>query len=149
MSCDALTGGSQGDCARVWVSTDVDVCESAFNTTCAAIASSSVGMQEEEVEGGVAYGAPLSICCDVVIAVGLGLQVCGRWQLSLACPLPSCAQLQHATLTPPLLLLLLWRAQKLGHKRVARLPEDQRDGGILYQPVWVPGKQPGIVLHSA
>jgi len=83
--CDLDLGGS--GCLRTWVPTNLSYCRSDIEETCIAAAATLYSNTTSSVEdgGGFAYGAIVSIICDIAIAAGLGLQKTGHNRL-LAMP---------------------------------------------------------------
>ena len=80
-------GAGAAGCAIAWIPTNMSECMAAAPATCAAAAvtatlpvNASAGDPKESTDG-VAYGAALSIVCDIVIAIGLGLQKTGHMRL--------------------------------------------------------------------
>ena len=70
-------GASAPNCAMAWIPTNMSECMASAPATCAVAAGTEAfpanasGVGEQSIDG-TAYGAALSIVCDIVIAIGLG-----------------------------------------------------------------------------
>lgn len=75
--CDLDVGGS--GCIRTWVPTNLSYCRNDIDETCMAAAATLISNSTStEGDGSFAYGAIVSIICDIAIAAGLGLQASRR-----------------------------------------------------------------------
>ena len=73
---------SDPNCTLAWVTTNISACAGQTTDVCVTMVQSPPPPKVVvSPSGGFAYGAILSIVCDVFIAIGLGLQKTGHMRV--------------------------------------------------------------------
>lgn len=75
----------EGRCTLAWINQNLSACSPDTATVCLtplpSPPSQPPALPPVTTDSGVAYGAILSVCCDVIIAIGLGLQKTGHMRV--------------------------------------------------------------------